>query len=455
MRKLFALFCALCIFVCATGCSKAPDKSNKDDPKAKVIVYNSKGETIASISRIDFPDSELSDPSYRSYVTLALSEAVQLFSELYLCDTNEAAAKLFSVKHTLYTELDTQVHAAINTMYSLHINENISVGCSVVDYSGKVLAVFSGGDEQAAIMGHAPFSTIKPLSVYAPAMDKGLINWSTLINDRPYKQLPDETGKLQDWPQNPKLTYTYQNTLIVDCIKQSLNTTAVHCLKNLGVKNSIDFLKNSFNINVDYENNKLTLKGEDEVIGNVALGYLYQGITPANLAGCYQIFGNGGKYIKPQALMKIESSGKTLYTFSPKPKQVISEDTAYLMNRMLSSVVSAGGTGQKARIEGVELIGKTGTGDSNGGNWFVGVTPQYSCAVWHSGNRNTTNKAAAMFTEIFENMPQHTVKNFNKSATVRKGVFCSESGMIFSDKCSHMQIGYYAQGNRPSDCTAH
>lgn len=449
MKKIIAVVCILCLLLCSVGCA------DDENSSALLTVFDSNGEVVANITSADFPDSELSDPTYRSYVTLALGEAIQAIASTNLCDLNTASQKLFSGTYSLHTALNPSVHSAINSMYTLYMNQGFSVGCSIVDISGNVLAVYSGGEGLSAVEGHAPFSAIKPLSVYAPAMDQGLIDWATTIMDKPYKQLPNSNGVLKDWPENPNKTYTYKNTLLVDCIKSSYNTAAVHTLKKLGVKNSIDYLKNSFDINLDYESNKLTLKGEDEVIGNIAMGYLYQGITPTSLAGYYQIFASGGKYIKPQALMKLEDGSKTIYSFVPNEKQVIKEDTAYIMNQLLRSVVSASGTGAKARIDGVELIGKTGTGDSDGGNWFVGVTPQYSCAVWHNGDRKTKNNAAAMFTEIMNNMPKHTVTEFKSCSAVRKGVYCSESGMLFTSKCSRMHVGYYAQDRKPSSCTAH
>lgn len=451
MKKVLALICALAILFGVAGCAPPSDSGG-----ATVTVFSSSGEAVATLTRIDFPDSELTDPTYRSYVNLALSEAISVLASLNNCDVSKASKLLFKKEHSVHTALNLQLHAAINTMYSLHISENLSVGCSIVDLSGNVLAVYSGGEGSAAIERHAPYSTIKPLSVYAPLIENGTFSWSSTINDKPYKKLKNDNGVMEDWPVNPNFKYSYTDTMLIECLRHSLNTAAVHGLKTLGVENSINFLIDNFGINLDYEKNKVASQGEEEVIGNVAMGYLYSGITTTDLAGYYQIFGNGGSYTKPQALMKLVSgSDNEIYSYAPQKKKVISEETSYIMNRLLSSVVEPGGTGEKARSNGSELVGKTGTGDSVGGNWFVGVTPEYSCAVWHSGKSQEKNIAATLFAQVMENMPKAVTLKFPTCSSVQKGVYCSESGMLFSNGCKKMHIGYYAQSNKPKACNAH
>ena len=126
------------------------------------------------------------------------------------------------------------------------------------------------------------------------------------------------------------------------------------------------------------------------------------------------------------------------------------------MNRLLTGVVERGGTGARAALPGMEVCGKTGTGELNESNWFVGLTPEYSCAVWHS-NGGVGNIAPAMFSTIMYNMPtdMNTTKAFKKCANVYKSVYCAESGLLFSESCSRMQIGYYVRGEEPAPCPGH
>lgn len=446
MKRLLSLLCAIGVLGSMSGCAKS-------DP---LTVYDSQGTVIATLDNAGSYDKQLTDPTQRDYINHVIQEAIDALAAQRQCTATEAKKLLFREGYSLHTAYDPTAHAALDRMAKNHTQEQLAIGCAVIGYDGGIRAIYSGGDESYALMRHSPFSTIKPLSVYAPAIENGVADWSTRITDMPYKQLADADGRMKDWPVNPSQGYTYQPTTLLECIKQSLNTAAVHCLKSIGVENSIKFLQETFGINLNYEQNKLTVSGEDEVLGNVALGYFYTGVTPIDLAGYYQIFGNSGQYTRPHALVKITGhDGTTIYAYESETKQVIREDTAYIMNRLLSAVVSPGGTGAKAKVPDAELIGKTGTGNDEGGNWFVGVTPEYTCAIWHGYKEKTGNIAASLFTEVAENMPAHTQKKFLASSAVRKGVYCSQSGKLYSSSCSQMQIGYYAVNRKPTVCDAH
>ncbi len=448
MKRCLLVFLVLSLLFSLVSCSKS----------GALTVCDTNGNVIATLKKADFSDSQLSDPTYRSYVELSLQEAISAISEMYGYDAEKATKMLFQEQMVLHTAFDPVMNSAIDTAYSEYAEQNLSFGCAILDSNGNICAVYSGGGQQYALMEHSPFSTIKPLGVYAPAMEKQLIDWSSSFVDKPYKQITDEDGSINDWPMNAGAAFTYEKTLLVECIKRSLNTAAVFCLNDLGVQNSVDFLQTSFGMDLNYEQNKITLQGEEEVIGNIAMGYLNKGFTPAQLAGYYQIFGKAGYYSAPAALINIEDAeGNTLWQHKKSEKQVISEETAYLMNRLLLNVVSLGGTGEEAALSNVELIGKTGTGNDDGGNWFVGVTPEYSCAVWHGVEENVKSKniAAKLFASVFENMPEHTEKEFKTCSQIQKSVFCSESGGLFSSRCSFMDIGYYAYGRKPRVCAGH
>lgn len=447
MKKIIALFLAVAILCLSAGCS----------PKGNALVIkDATGQTIATIYKYDFNDDELVNPSYRSYIHLALSEAVEALAAIKQCDTAKAQELLFSGEYILNTAFTISAHEAIDKMFNSQQGQKLSLGSSIIDAEGRVLATYSGGDEQYSLMGHSPFSTIKPLSVYAPGIEHRTFNWSTKIVDKPYKQMKNNSGKLENWPTNPNYTYSYERTSLVECIINSLNTTAVHGIKSVGVENSIKFMQESLGMNLDYEKNKLTLEGEEEVLGNLAMGYLYSGVNSIDLAGYYGIFANGGEYIKPYALISItDTQGNQVFTQKAEKKQALSAETAYIMNRLLTMVVSPIGTGSKAQVKGVELLGKTGTGSHEGGNWFVGVTPQYRCAIWHETGKDNRNHAAELFTEIMKNMPEHTEKKFKPFGNVKKEIICSDSGLLYTTSCKNMEIGYYVSDRKPATCDAH
>ena len=252
-----------------------------------------------------------------------------------------------------------------------------------------------------------PGSTFKPLSVYAPAIENGLICWSSMQNDSPLKKVRGEDGADYDWPVNTDGKYSKKNVTVKYSLQNSLNTTAVKWIKKLTVEKSMDFLKSSFGLPLNSERKISLLSSDEEILGNIALGYIADGASLTDMAGYYQIFANGGKYTAPYTVEKItDSGGKTLYTAAPKEKQVISQKAAYIMNRLLLEVISPGATGKNAAVNGVAAGGKT---DKNADNWFVGFTPAVTCAVWHGGDTTTANGAPEIFAAIIgELFPPNT-----------------------------------------------
>ena len=426
-------------------------------PKKSVTLLDAKGQEIASVSKMNFSKKSLSDERYYDFVTLALEEAVQIVMEKENLSREKAEKFLFQQEFIFKTALDPVAMTAIDTVYQNHKESGLPFGCSILNEEGMVCAVYSGGEENYALIPHAPASSFKPLSVYAPSMEKGLISWSTNIIDQPFKQVIGEDGKMKDWPTNPSTGYTRKSTTLVECVKQSLNTAAIYTLDQLGVKNSLKFLKDSFGMDLTYEENKMTIEGEEEILGNIGMGYLHGGVTPLEMAGFYRIFSQKGVYTKPGLIASIKTADESLYyERDVKGKQVIREDTAYMMNRLLTQVVAVGGTGEKAWFsDEVELLGKTGTGEDKDGNWFVGVTPQYSCAVWHGTVSHHGNIAAKLFGDVMKEMPAHTKTEFESCSTVRKGVYCCKSGDLATSACREIQVGYYAYKDRPSACPGH
>lgn len=420
---------------------------------SSVTVYDAAGQVLAVIDTVDFEDSTLTDAGYGDYLRLALSEAVTALVQTDGVSEKRAARRLFSGGYELYTAFDGAVYAALRDTYEAQ-GEDSAFGSAVTDLKGALCAVYSGGGEGYCALPQSPHSAIKPLSVYAPAMDAGLIHWGTRLTDEPYKRIEGEGGRLTDWPSNATGKYSYEKESLAECVRYSLNTAAVHCLKDYGVSRSVEFLQNQLGVDLSAEVSRMEAGGEEEIIGNIALGSLVNGVTPVELAGYYQIFGNEGAYQRPYALTELRWQGKTVYTAVYAPRQIIKASTAGVMNHLLQEVTRRGATGEAAACEGLEVAGKTGTGDRSESNWFVGVTPEYSVALWH-GPREGGNRAAQLFASVIERMPAHTQTAFSKVAGVHKGYFCKETGLLFTRKCSKIETGYYASEQTPTVCKGH
>lgn len=436
---LIAVAVIVSIAIVIAVCSPKPPGAQAGTP---LTVYDSKGKVLFQASSLP----EIYDAPCWAYLELVTEEAVAIIEQQENCSNAEAEDRLFADGYAIYTAFDETAFTALKEVQTLQ--KNCSIACAITDLSGSLVAVYcddvNGKQINYLQEKHSPYSSFKVLSVYTPAVEKGLVNWSTLYQDSPYKQMKDDSGQLRDWPANATNTYSQENTTVYQALKTSLNTVAVKCLNDVGISESISFLQKSFEIPLKEEDYVLEEYGEDEVIGSIALGYLESGLTPVEMAGYYQIFANGGKYSQPKTIQKIVQSGAQKYEKPAQQTQVVSPETADLMNKLLQGVVTKGGTGEAAGCYNVEVAGKTGTGDDYADNWFVGVTPGYSLAVWHG--QEDANYAAEMFClaiqKLYETQPGANTK-FVTHKNLSQLVYCVHSGKAFSENCTTIDTGYY------------
>ena len=436
----FLCVAIVCGMLCA--CQKKP-----------LIIYSGTGKVLAEGTK----RSALLKDRHKAYAQIVWDEAIEILSEQLNCKQEEAKKALLKKGYSIYTYYDDAVTRTIEQTYQ-DTTADFDFGCAITTLQGDLIAAYSAGQTEMnrnfTTEKTPPYSTFKPLAVYAPALEKGLIHWSTVFEDSPYKKIEDSTGKKRDWPENATGTYSNEPVTVYHAIKHSLNTVAVKCLAKSGVNPSIEFLMEKFHMDLSEEQKRVNLYGKEEVIGNIALGYLIKGVSPVDMAGYYEVFANSGQYTEPKTISKIcDAGGKTIYERKRQKKQVFSPKTAEIMNRLLQGVITPGGTGEKAALGDIPVAGKTGTGDNNSGNWFVGVTPEYSCAVWHS-TYGQDNRAAETFSKIM-NKVKATKKEFSFSEKVIQKIYCTESGNLLGSKCKKVDLGYYTEGNLPDVCNIH
>lgn len=456
LKKSISLIAAATVMLSAilplSGCGK----------KIPSTVMGANGERLAEITSSLSGKASYTNEKYSAFVDFVIEDAANALAEAKNISKEEGAELVCSEGYTISTLFENEaMEALIKSQSESELADDALFGAAVTNLSGGVTAIYSSGSHNGlsnfALAKSQPYSALKPLSVYTPALEKGIINWATGIMDSPFKQITDESGIKTDWPTNANGKYTNQKISIGDAVRDSVNTVSVRTLDKLGAKNSLDFLKTSFGLDLTEEREKLKSSGEQEIYGNLAMGYLIKGVSPVDMAGYYSVFANGGKYVKPYTVTKItDAKGEVVYTAKPTENQVISEQTAYIMNRMLNTVVTRGGTGKNAKVKGVEVCGKTGTGSANGlrGNWFAGFTPQYSCAVWHGGTEGS-NIAPDIFKIFASHMNNTKERKFKSARYVEKQIFCNESGGIIASGCNRISEGYFFQKNTPSKCDGH
>ena len=391
----------------------------------------------------------------REYIEVVIEEAKGIISEIEKCDAQTAAEKLFKGEYPqIYTYYDGDISNSLSESYEDYETKGLELGCAVADTSGRVLAVMSrGGEKNLATAKTPPYSAFKPLAVYMQAVEKNIAGWSKVYLDAPVKQVKEIDGSFRDWPSNATNTYRYSNVTMNVALRESLNTVAVRCMDEIGVKESLRYMKENLGLDLSFESDRLKLEGEEEIYGNVALGYLQDGVSPLEMAGYYQIFANGGFYQKPGAISKIcDRDGNSVYTREDKKQSVISGESAFIMNKLLCEVVSSLGTGEKAYISEISVGGKTGTGDK--GNWFVGFTPQYVCAVWH-GKQVDQNISSEFFSKAVSRFNLDNTAEYPKCDGVKEYIYCSESGKLVSPDCKKAALGYCVQSEVLETCNEH
>ena len=178
MKKFLSLFLVLTTFMsCFSSC-----KSNNKPAR----FFGADGNELASLSKI----SELKKSEYGAYLDIVIDEAVDILSDLYDINDDDAENKLISQGYSVYTVFDNAVFESLRITAKEH--DKLDIGASITDHSGNLLAVLSSefdDDLNFATQLNVPCSAFKPLSVYSQAIDSGKVNWSTVYEDSPYKKI--------------------------------------------------------------------------------------------------------------------------------------------------------------------------------------------------------------------------------------------------------------------------
>lgn len=395
------------------------------------------------------------DEGYRDYISLALEEAERFYGEKNKDDSNNPTENFFANVSLVETNFSNFYYEKIRDgIAETGLEADTPFASVLVDRYGRVLAScgYKGEDETVySLYKTYAGSSIKPLSVYAPAIEKGTVHWSTPVKDKPIKKIKLEAGGEQEWPLNSNGSYTGEDILVCDAVYQSCNTVAVRVLQKLGLKTSIELLDEKLGLELESEKRIIETQDDEEIYGNIALGYLIDGVSPLEMAGYYQIFINSGRYTEPYAVASLTDIQGNVIEKTPESKRIISSATASVMAKLLQGVVKPGGTGKDADVPGMNIAGKTGTSSDNYDNWFVGFTPKAVCSVWHGYNDEEVNSSHLIFSNIFKRFPP-TDSNFGLSKEAEALVYCKKSGDIKGSGCYDTAIGYYISGKVPGKC---
>ena len=359
-----------------------------DTAKAETLLFTDSEEYKALHGEEDAAaESGGSDSVYTTWFTDAVIEdAIELIQEARGCDASTANSLLFSGGYHIYTTLDPDIQEIVDSIYEDPSNfdypsasgQPLGSAITVIDpYTGDVVAMAGGVGEkegsrtQNLARTRQPCgSAIKPVSVYAPAIDSNVITPANVFDDYPVRINDYGTG---GFPTNSPNRYDGMTT-VYRGLQQSKNTITVRTLELLGTENSFYFMENNLGFDLD---------AADNAISPLAMGGLTYGVTTEEMAAAFAAFANGGIYTEPRTIIEIrENDNETVMVDnSSNSKVAMKETTAYLINQILRSVVTSG-TGTGANFSGMTIAGKTGTTNNMFERYFVGYTPYYSAAVW-------------------------------------------------------------------------
>ncbi len=410
------------------------------------------------------------------YVDEAIRETIGLIQEYYGLTYKAASERLSGGGYTIKTNVDLVMQEKIEEAYKNDANfqayalENDELWSAFVcmDYKGNVKAVVGNRGEKTVYMGwnnatqatRSPGSTIKPIASYAPALEQDMITWSTMFKDEPIKIKIN--GVETEWPRNYSETGDYANwsknyypTYVM--LQRSLNTAPAQLIDQMTPTYAYNFLQSKLHfttLDPNYDMN----------YSSMTVGGMRNGTSLIELVASYQIFGNGGKYYDPHFVSQIiDREGNIIYENSNFYEKAIDESTAFIMNRMLKTAVdSSQGTGKAAKIDGLDVCGKTGTSQDWQNLTFVSCTPDYVSGVWigyEDVKKIPTNQyqnIAQIWKNIFGEIADSTEnKEFKSPDTVVERTFCSQTGNIASSTCTKTSVGYYKLSNIPQTCKGH
>ena len=285
----------------------------------------------------------------------------------------------------------------------------------------------------------SPGSTIKPIAVYGPALNTGLITPATVYDDTPY------SFGAQPWPKNEDNVY-HGLTNITDAMMRSSNTVAVKVLDDLSVDYAYDYAVNQMGLDTlveDYELNGVEYT--DKSLWSLALGGMVRGVTVRDLTAAYAAVADGGTYREARTYTKVlDSEGNLVLDNTQNSRTVLSQKAAYYLTYMMEETVKSG-TGTEAQIEGMSVAGKTGTTSDDKDRWFAGYTPNHTAVVWCGyddpqevvlADENINNPAAVLWNQVMSRVSQgETDPGFNRPTDVIEVEVCQDSGLLPTGWC--------------------
>lgn len=306
------------------------------------------------------------------------------YNEEYRATYDEYYQTLYTGGYRIYTSIEPKkqklLQKTIDETLSVDEEKNSETGiynlqgaATCIDNSnGRVVAIV-GGRTQKELEGYSlnrayqsarqPGSTIKPLIVYTPQLERGYTP-STRVDDTDF-----EDAKM---PENSGRSYSGMTSLAA-AVAASKNVVAYRLYQQLTPQVGSQYL---LNMNFNY----MTIEDRENMAA--CLGGLTYGATTVEMASGYATIENDGEFRKPTCIVSItDAQGNVVVEDKVKSKEVYEMNACRMMTSMLKGVFT-GGTASGLGVPGMSCAGKTGTTDNNTDGWFCAFTPYYTTSIW-------------------------------------------------------------------------
>lgn len=399
-----------------------------------------------------------------------------------------ARSLLMNGGFSVYTTVNPEVQSTLEHYFENVNNfpEAVSSGLQysmvVLDSSnGNLLGIVGAVGKKSgnlllnhALMPITPGSSLKPLALYAPALDKKLVNWATVFDDVPLEFKKTKEGEYQEYPKNYPQVYDGLITLS-DALRLSKNTVAVRLYNLLGKESIFKSLKNDFGFDlVDSQTLSNGGKLTDKASSPLALGQLSYGVSLRELTGAYTVFPRYGEYSKPRSYLAVfDDNGNLVLENTSEAKRVFATDTTQIMNQLLMRVTESGTAKQVTLDTVVDTAGKTGTSGNDKDRIFIGYTPYCTAGIWcgYPNKSKSIGAQSVSHLEIWDDVmreihelllgKEDAVRSFSVK-DVKRFPYCKDSGHLYSVNCMYdprgvrLEYGYFTADNKPSgDCQRH
>ncbi len=426
-------------------------------------------------------DSEKKSQYTSWYTDVVISEGIALLAKKYDVATNIAQSMFFRGGYQIITALDPEIQKIIEEHYKdpsdyFRNSEvlNYESAFMVIDHNtGQIKGLVGGRGEKtgsrifnrATQAKRSPGSSMKPIGAYALAVDKGLVNYGTIMDDTPYL-----VGATTGWPRNSNNRYGGLTTIEYG-MAESKNTMPVKLVASLGIDTVYKFLSNTLGIS--------TLVNNDKNLSSLAIGGMTYGVTLREIVTAYGIFPSGGVFTDSSTIIQIlDANGNVVVNNTPERHIAISETSSQIMIKLMEAVINrsygtAYGYTSKTKKMKLSVAGKTGTTDNDFDKWFVGYSPYYTAGVWIGYDQNQSlGYTGGCHVKIWDSIMAdiHKAKLTDNGIAIQgfasnlliKANYCNDSGKLTTDICkadprgSRVVTGYFTRETLPTEeCDVH